>query len=272
MTFQRIYRPALFSLVAIASTLSIGYVSGCGTSGATAVLGCTTTEFTPNYADFVGVSRLRHWGVFPVKVFFRNEVDIDRGNGQTTHISDRVKEGIQAWMNSVVGVSWTEVNTESQADIKVQIQVLAAEPGPGDELGVTTVSFDPGTNELSTADMVINTWNGMNLTNVDVDIPQTSAHEFGHALGIGGHSNDEDDLMYPSAASGTVTNITTADRNTLKTAYCGTFPTAQVRARSYKNLVQETIVRTKDGCTVVPSPQLTRANAPQGTTTIRVAR
>lgn len=61
------------------------------------------------------------------------------------------------------------------------------------------------------------------------DIVSTAAHEFGHALGIQGHSDDPDDLMYPSetrfySADGERLPapdrpVTARDLNTLRACY-----------------------------------------------------
>ena len=53
----------------------------------------------------------------------------------------------------------------------------------------------------------------------EVDIESTAAHEFGHALGINGHSDSRRDLMYPAHFEGTRCRITDRDLDTLISIY-----------------------------------------------------
>lgn len=55
---------------------------------------------------------------------------------------------------------------------------------------------------------------------IDHDLVRIAAHELGHALGIGGHSQDPDDIMSLDPAT---TAISRADVNTLRLAYGGRF-------------------------------------------------
>lgn len=50
------------------------------------------------------------------------------------------------------------------------------------------------------------------------DIHKVTLHEMGHALGLGGHSDDPRDIMYPSVRS-EATGLSDADRLTLKKLY-----------------------------------------------------
>jgi predicted Zn-dependent protease len=52
-----------------------------------------------------------------------------------------------------------------------------------------------------------------------VDISAIAAHEFGHALGIDGHSADSRDLMHPIHNMGAPCRITSRDLNTLLWLY-----------------------------------------------------
>ncbi len=64
------------------------------------------------------------------------------------------------------------------------------------------------------------------------ELQSTAAHEFGHALGIEGHSDNEDDLMYPSQIRvflddallpSPPRSVTKRDLNTLKSGYPALF-------------------------------------------------
>ena len=51
------------------------------------------------------------------------------------------------------------------------------------------------------------------------DIYETVLHEMGHALGLGGHSPDPDDIMYASIRHGGTEGLSERDRNTLTVLY-----------------------------------------------------
>lgn len=73
-----------------------------------------------------------------------------------------------------------------------------------------------------------------------------AAHEFGHALGIGPHSNDGNDLMYYLLHNnGTIAElVTTRDLNTLKSIYCNNFPTATGSALERKSSAVNGTIKT----------------------------
>jgi hypothetical protein len=78
--------------------------------------------------------------------------------------------------------------------------------------GLTRTHFRKG--RLFRADMTV----GIAQDEGD-DIECTAAHEFGHALGIDGHSDDRSDLMFPVHVMGRSFCITERDVNTLAGAY-----------------------------------------------------
>jgi hypothetical protein len=61
------------------------------------------------------------------------------------------------------------------------------------------------------------------LGNNPIDIRSVAAHEFGHALGIAGHSQDPSDMMFETYVTNVPLKITQSDLNTVKTAYCNYF-------------------------------------------------
>jgi len=92
-----------------------------------------------------------------------------------------------------------------------------------------TVSFNPSTPNGQT----IMRFSGSTMTDADMslgvqdqadaDLECLSAHEFGHALGLDGHSPNRVDLMYPIHYIGTSQPITADDLNTMKTCYASLF-------------------------------------------------
>jgi hypothetical protein len=93
--------------------------------------------------------------------------------------------------------------------------------------GLTKTHFRKG--RLFRADMTVGV-----AEDLDGDIECTAAHEFGHALGIDGHSDERGDLMFPVHVMGRGFRISERDVNTLATSYPGLAKklTAQLEARA----------------------------------------
>jgi hypothetical protein len=134
----------------------------------------------------------------------------------------------------------TEIPSNRSAEISVGFAQVAQQPGAGDTLGFTSVTFDPDTLTLFEATITVNVWPGMSEAQVRQGLLSTIQHEFGHALFLNGHSEDSGDLMFFQASPSLLKPITTRDLNSLETAYCGDFNGRATRVRP-KNLVTVTI-------------------------------
>lgn len=176
--------------------------SGCGSGGSTPISFCSLTSFTPNYAD--NVDHLLTWSSFPLRVFFVRDTNYTQAR------QDIAIAGFDEWVQATAGaIDYQVVNSSANADITVAFDPTTAD-------GVTVLHFS-GLN-LSKADMEIG------IKNIgSQDIQCVAAHEFGHALGLDGHSDQQSDLMYPIHVVGTPCPLTQRDVNTLETGYCHLF-------------------------------------------------
>ncbi len=179
--------------------------SGCGglQSGQQAL--CTAETFQPNYVRSPQMERLLYWSTFPVRVYFEK----DENYSET--LQSIALHGFDQWVEAT--------------EMKIRYQLVDSR-----EAAHIVVRFDPGTRDGKTryryqlngqlvhADIDI----GIKGNN-RIDIQSVAAHEFGHALGIGGHSVNPNDMMYATYTSGVPLRITESDLNTLKTAYCNLF-------------------------------------------------
>lgn len=177
------------------------------------------TKFTPNYVTFLEQNRssdnpvaLLRWTRFPLSVFF------ERDGNYSASKQALAAQGFNRWVSKTGGngVTYNIVSSETNADITVNFGTFTG--GAGDILGQTFFSYDAGSRVLRKGVNIQIKFTGD--TNNDLI---TASHEFGHALGVNGHSDNPTDLMYFTGNDQYSGNITTPDLNTVKTSYNGIF-------------------------------------------------
>lgn len=180
-------------------------LSGCGGSpqvGEQRI--CSADTFVPNYVP--QLNRLLYWERFPVTVYFV------RDENYSEQYRQLALQGFNQWVEATNKVvQYVEVQRREDAQIVVMFK-------PDTTNGLTTFEYYPRSGVLRSATMEVGT-RSKNPT----DIRSVAAHEFGHALGIYGHSTNPSDMMYPTFVSNVPLQITQNDLNTLKTAYCQLF-------------------------------------------------
>ena len=158
--------------------------------------------------------RLLHWDHFPLHVY------IAPSDLATKERTEAVQAGFDQWVHATKDfVQYQIVTKPAQAEITLTFLPNESVPEQGGSCGHTTVTFLTLT--LDSANIVLAT------TDVKpADLQATAAHEFGHALGLDGHSDDAGDLMYavltrsPSGDLPLLSHtITVRDLNTLKSCY-----------------------------------------------------
>ena len=185
-----------------------------GSRGDTPPPPASQTSASPNATDNyrASLTNTLHWGHFPLKVAFVN--GMTSGSQDLDRLATR---GFDQWTTATHGVvRYDVIRSREDADIVVMYNVIASRPGNGEQLGQTGFNYNPRRMLLNRASMHLNVWE--NMTRGDLyRFQNTAAHEFGHALGINGHSPDPDDLMYFSSSS--AKGVTARDVNTLSPAY-----------------------------------------------------
>ena len=171
-----------------------------------------SNSYSPNYASSV---RLLHWTQFPLRVYFIQDANL------TPQRQALAIQGFNRWVqetNAVAnnnGVSYNVVSSQSAANVTVKFYQFTG--GPGDTLGITNVKYYDSSSTIDSADI------NLGVTGDTRNDLITNSHEFGHALGILGHSPVDRDLMYFEGNDAYTGDITPSDLNTLLTAYCGNF-------------------------------------------------
>ena len=233
------YKKSIFR-EALVSALLVLCLTGCGggggsvagllpstkiTSGTNAVgAGCRNTSYTPNFANGIDPStglpnRLYHWNHFPLKLFI---VASPQSNAM---LVQQAETGFNWWVTGTAGlVTYQIVNDPAQADITVTFE----NRGYTNYGAITDYSVNSN-GEVTKATITFN----MTYLSSVANIEPVAAHEFGHALGIAGHSSNPADVMYDGSSTYSKTALSTADVNTLFTAYCGYGLAAPAVAQSF---------------------------------------
>ena len=169
---------------------------------------------------------LRRWKTFPIRVY------LDRDNGHyTADLQSRAITAFDGWGDTTGGkVKYTLLDTAANADVIVHfVNVTDSVLTNADAVGLTYTQDIVGDHSgglpydrgyLASAEVYI----GLDGNTVRED--GTMTHEFGHALGIGGHSPSRLDVMYKSGSAVRSPTPTTSDVDTLRTAYCDDFTQA----------------------------------------------
>ncbi len=193
---------------------TLALLTGCGGGGGGSFSGSPSApavgRYVPNYAAETDPAtnqpnRLLHWGSFPIRVHFVANSHL------TAERKTLAAAGFNWWAPALDGsMRYQLVDDPGSADIKIRFEPK----GLATYTGITQYSY-AGDGRLVSADITLNL---SYLTNA-AHIPATAAHEFGHALGIGGHSAERVDLMATSPNVVTLLSPTLRDANTMKTAY-----------------------------------------------------
>ncbi|MBP6965077.1 MAG: matrixin family metalloprotease [Armatimonadetes bacterium] len=197
----------------------LALLAGCGGTNTDGWV-IDATLFVPNYvADLDG--RLYHWGDLPMTVHFELPVAWAAIFGSD---ADLYRWAAAEWNGEREMIRI--LSSSSSADVSVTFVSQVALGGT--TWGRTSFHYYPSTGEMSDATVQIALWDRRGDPIAAEDIQAIIAHELGHALGIGGHSMNPDDLMYLTHTFGSPNSVGLRDMNTLKTAYSSYFGRALV--------------------------------------------
>lgn len=153
------------------------------------------TRIGPNYIDKAALNNeILRWedDAFPLRVFISGGDEKDKKT---------VIKAFDYWAKATQNFfSFAYIDKENKADIKVNITGEAKTNCDGENCYYVAASTIPEikNNVLQYMEMLIYTKDPYGATVSDKKLYKTTLHEIGHALGIMGHSENTEDLMYSS--------------------------------------------------------------------------
>ena len=143
-----------------------------------------SADLAPDYSHAPAMAGLYHWDHLPLTVYLTPGVSSSAARVQA------VRAGLDEWAAASNGVlDYRVVDRAASADVTIRFLPGAYVPPNRDEVG-RTETLARG-RVLHHADTVLAT-SGVTLP----ELTEHAAHEWGHVLGIHGHSDSPDDLMY----------------------------------------------------------------------------
>lgn len=178
----------------------------------------TMQRLREDYADGPRMDGLYRWRRFPIRIYF------DESGLYSAERRERAIAGFDEWADATKGaISYVITDSAREANIQVSFLPVRSIGKDRRTIGQTGTLMRRGSGYLFRAKIEIAA-QGMD----SEFLTEVIAHEFGHALGINGHSDDENDLMFPSAkryhfpfgnADEKPKGPTARDLNTLRRAY-----------------------------------------------------
>lgn len=159
----------------------------------------------------------KHWSYtdFPLKVYAQK----NNSRYFKSKFSKYISYALKVWEKSDSRISFQEVSSKKNADIIITFVENLMKKYEDNYLGLT--DYEMGRQkeiEESTIEISLLKFNNEIVS--DGEVKATIVHELGHALGLG-HSNDQDDIMYPyinpdSSPNMNYTDLSSADKSSIK--------------------------------------------------------
>ncbi len=149
----------------------------------------------------------------PLKIYVDNSLRVNNA------YVEAAKSALSAWESALSGlISFTYINDPSAADVKIVFAGIAKKTD-NQLLGFTQHNSANGyINKVQVTLYTI----GPNYKNLpDASVYNVALHEFGHMLGIWGHSDDKTDIMFASSDPNNQNRISLSekDKNTARALY-----------------------------------------------------
>lgn len=177
-------------------------------------------KYSPNYIDFIPYNnKIIRWGETPIKVkIAKADKDID------LYFINEVERALMEWQN-VVGNKFEFRFVDNNPDILIEFAEISDEEREKNifnhyVVANTEPEFDENT--LNKMTITLYTKNNKGQLFTRQETYNTALHEIAHALGIFGHSNNPQDVLYLTAIKtqeNEYKEVSQSDINTMKLLY-----------------------------------------------------
>lgn len=189
-------------------------------------LGTQSSTSQQNTASSTGdnfydkIENRTRWGdvaTQPVTVYVENA---SKAIGFQSAFSEVVTNAFKEWSSKVPKIQFKFVDSPTTAQISCTFTDKVSDLASNREGGNTIVQQDVSSNEAHADIKILVTPRGnMKILGLNY-IRRVALHEAGHALGLGGHSDNPDDIMYNTVyLEDKRADLTARDINTLKALY-----------------------------------------------------
>lgn len=138
------------------------------------------------------------WNIksFPLKVYFENPDSVPN------YYVDSIEKAMELWSGSTNFVKFTHVNDKNNADIYIRF-IDNKKVCDGGQCRFVTAYTEPKVSDKILKQMTLTFYktNPLNKGFSQGEIYNTALHELGHTLGIMGHSDNPEDLMFSMSDS-----------------------------------------------------------------------
>lgn len=150
----------------------------------------------------------------PLKVYFDNKYNV------SDMYLNAAKKALMTWENASEGlVKFLQINSSNYADIIITFEGMAMKT-ENQVLGFTKHSSSDS--QINKVEITLYTLGPNYKKLTPTDVYNVALHEYGHMLGIWGHSDDKNDIMYAlydTNAMSSEMSLSARDKNTISTLY-----------------------------------------------------